>query len=275
MRMVTPKDAATVIILRGLPPGDPEGFEVLLALRSSRSAFVPCSHVFPGGRVDDADRSESMRRFVGTVDFSEINRVLGKPNNKQESLGVWIAAVRETFEEVGILLASPRGSSRVVTVDSPEKEGRYRACRGDLLSGRATLEDILEREDLTLAFDRLHYFSRWITPEQSPLRYDTRFFVAAAPPGQEARHEGEEMTGLRWITPGRALEEYRQGRFHMVVPTIVTLEELCRFRTVDEVIASTRGKVIADRLNRFVDEDGEITEHTPDGRVFRNLVPRR
>ncbi|HET58277.1 MAG TPA: hypothetical protein ENN35_07545, partial [Deltaproteobacteria bacterium] len=101
MRMVTPKDAATVIILRGLPPGDPEGFEVLLALRSSRSAFVPCSHVFPGGRVDDADRSESMRRFVGTVDFSEINRVLGKPNNKQESLGVWIAAVRETFEEVG------------------------------------------------------------------------------------------------------------------------------------------------------------------------------
>ncbi|OPL11328.1 MAG: hypothetical protein AVO39_05655 [delta proteobacterium MLS_D] len=275
MTMVTPKDAATVIMLRGMSPEDTGGFEVLMALRSSRSAFVPCSHVFPGGRVDDADRSAGMRRFVGPVDSLEIDRVLGGSKKGREALGIWIAAVRETFEEVGILLASPRGSSRVVTVDSPDERGRYRSCRRDLLSERATLEDILKREDLTLALNRLHYFSRWITPEQSPLRYDTRFFIAAVPPGQEACHDGEEVTGHRWITPGRALEEYRLGRFHMVVPTIVTLEELCRFQTVDEVIASTRGKVITDRLNRFVDEDGEITEHTPDGRVFRNLVPRR
>lgn len=265
---VPAKDASTLIILRT----GAGGLEVLLALRTSRSAFVPGSYVFPGGRVDDADRAGHMGRLVNALDREELNRVIEGPDDDSRALGIWVAAIRETFEEVGLLLASPRGEPRLVSFDSPETRKRYQAYRDHLRGHRITLREILERENLTLALDRLHFFSHWITPVFFSIRYDTRFFVTALPPGQEACHDGDEVTNHLWITPRAALEGYLSGRLHMVVPTIATLEELCRYETVDRAVASARDKAVSSILTRVVLEGDEIQEHAPDGRIFRSLA---
>lgn len=266
---VPAKDASTLIVLRTGAGGH---MEVLMALRNSRSAFVPGSYVFPGGRVDDADRAGHMGRLVNAVDREELNRVLEGPEDDSRARGIWIAAVRETFEEVGLLLASPRGEPRLVSFDSPETRERYQAYRDGLRNHRITLREILEGENLTLALDRLHFFSHWITPEFFSIRYDTRFFVTALPPGQEACPDGDEVTNHLWITPRAALEGYLSGRLHMVVPTIVTLEELCRCESVDHAVASARDKAVSSILTRVVLEGDEIQEHAPDGRIFRSLA---
>lgn len=272
---VTPKDAATVVILRPAPCKAGKDFEVLMALRSSRSDFVPGSYVFPGGRVDDEDGSDAMMRFVDDAGWNAIRDRHGRSVNRVLSPGIWIAAIRETFEELGLLFAMRRGTTSLVTFDSPESVRRYRDYGEALRSGRISFSEILDRENLSLALDRLHFFAHWITPELMPKRYDTRFFVAIAPAGQEALHDGNEMTNHRWISPGEALEGYRRNNFHMVVPTIVTLEELCRFDRPADVIEAAGSKKIDSVLTRLVFEDGEVQEHAPDGRIFRNLVAPR
>lgn len=269
---VKPKDASTVIILRRAIQGRAEGFEVLMALRSSRSAFVPGSYVFPGGRVDDADCGEDLSTFVQGDGRSFIRNVSAGYGDDMRARGIWIAAVRETFEEVGILIASPRNSSRLLSFDSPGSRERFQGYREDLRSNRLSFREMLEREDLVVSLERLHFFSHWITPTFFPLRYDTRFFVTALPTGQEARHDGDEMTNHKWFTPREAIEGYLKNRFHMLVPQIVTLEELCRYKTVNEVIASTRNKLVSSVLTRVVFEGDEIQEHAPDGRIFRYIA---
>jgi len=249
--------------------------EVLMVLRSSRSSFVPGSYVFPGGRVDDEDREDHMTRLVSAVDREELNRVIEGPKDDARARGIWIAALRETFEEAGLMLASPRGGTGLVAFDTPEIRERFRVYRDDLRHDRTTLREILDKEDLTLALDRLCFFSHWITPEFYPIRYDTRFFVTVLPPGQEARHDGDEVTHHLWIRPRSALEGYLSGRMHMVVPTIVMLEELCGFESVDHAVASARNKTVSPMLTRVVLEGDEIQEHAPDGRVFRNLANPR
>jgi len=270
---VTPADAATVILLREVN-GESQGFEVLMALRNSRSAFVPSSYVFPGGRVEEEDCLRDMEDFCGGPDLIRAKRVLDGMSLPERALGIWVAAIRETFEEVGLLFVCQRDGT-LVSLDPDDIDRRFLSYRERVHSGELSFEEVLRREDLTLALDRLHYFSHWITPELSPIRYDTRFFVAEMPSDQEALHDGDELTKHIWITPAKALEEYRQQRLHMVVPTIVTLEELSCFETIGEVIESTRGKDITGVMTRIVLEGGEIQEHAPDGRIFRNLVPPR
>jgi len=270
----TPRDAATVILLREGRGRNDRRFEVLMVLRNSRSAFVPSSYVFPGGRVEEEDCLRDMECLCTESDLPRARRMLEGVSPPERGLGIWIAAVRETFEEVGLLFAR-RGDGSFLSPDQGDTGRSFRAYREAMSGGEISFEGVLRREGLTLALDRLHYFSHWITPELSPIRYDTRFFVAEVPPGQEALHDGDELTRHVWVTPEEALDGYREKRFHMVVPTIVTLEELSRFETIDEVIGSTGGKEISAVITRLVIEGDEIQEHAPDGRIFRNLVPPR
>lgn len=270
---VTPRDAATVILLRQ-PNEGARGFEVLMVLRNSRSAFVPSSYVFPGGRVEEEDCLRDMECLCSESDLPRVRRTLEDVSPQERGLGIWIAAVRETFEEVGLLFAR-REDGSFFSPDQSDTGRSFRVYREAMSGGEISFEEMLRREGLTLALDRLHYFSHWITPELSPIRYDTRFFVAETPPGQEALHDGDELTRHVWVTPEEALDGYREQRFHMVVPTIVTLEELSRFETITEVIESTGGKEITAVITRLVIEGDEIQEHAPDGRIFRNLVPPR
>jgi len=267
--IVMPTDAATVILLRKDEGRNNQGFQVLMVLRSSKSAFVPGAYVFPGGKVEKEDYLPLMENFCDKHDLIKARSVLDGVSHPEKYLGIWIAAIRETFEEAGLLL-SRRKDRTFLSFDHDDNEVRFRSYRADVNSGNLNFSQLLEREELTLALDRLHYFSHWITPELSPLRYNTRFFVAVVPANQKALHDGDEVTKHVWITPAAALQKYSEQKFFMVAPTIVTLEELSRFKTIDDVIESTRDKNIKGILTRLVIDRGEVEEHTPDGRIFKN-----
>ncbi|MBN1474813.1 MAG: NUDIX hydrolase [Syntrophaceae bacterium] len=268
---ITPLDASTVILMRAGSQENDSGFEVLLVRRSSKSAFVPSAYVFPGGKVEPDDRLPEMANCCRKNDLIKSMSFLDGAPSAQSALGILTAAIRETFEEAGILLAWQENGT-FVSVDE-SLEGQLLSYRTDLNRGNLKFLDLLKKENLFLAVDRLHYFSRWITPELSPLRFDARFFIAEVPEGQKAFHDGGEVTKHIWITPAQALQRYSQRKIYMVAPTVVTLEELSRFQTINEAIESTANKNIKAVLTRLIVENNEAQEHTPDGRIFRDFEP--
>jgi 8-oxo-dGTP pyrophosphatase MutT (NUDIX family) len=236
----TPRDAATLILLRdsNRPSG---GTEVLLLQRHARSAFLPSAHVFPGGVVEEADFAPEMAALCQGLSFGQAHRVIKDISPPEKSLGFFVAAIREAFEESGILLA--HGDS---SIDERQvmRLGGYRA---KVHAHPSIFVSRLRDEGLKLATDRLFYFVHWITPEALPIRFDARFFVAAAPSGQEASPDGKETVEARWICPQDALEEHQKGRLKLAPPTFHSLRELAEFRTVDEATASAHGKRIETR----------------------------
>jgi 8-oxo-dGTP pyrophosphatase MutT (NUDIX family) len=237
-----PKEAATVIVLRRRSEQPVDGFELLMVLRSKESKFVPSSYVFPGGALDEEDCSPEMEALCRGVEPSGAFAALKGIPTPAMALGTWVAGIRETFEEVGLLLAY-QADRRLLSFDHV-KATRYERYRSLLNQAKLTFGDMLQKEALTLATDRLHYFSHWITPWFLPIRYDVRFFVVEAPAGQEAHHDGVELTDHIWITPQEALRRYRGNRFEMVYPTLMTIQALLPYRTIDEVIHATAGKNI-------------------------------
>jgi 8-oxo-dGTP pyrophosphatase MutT (NUDIX family) len=268
---VKPKDAATVIILRQ-SPRDPGDFEVLMVLRHMGSKFVPGSYVFPGGCLDYGDYLPDMESLCTGMDAKKAQAILDDMSSPEKALGAWVAGIRETFEEVGLLMAY-HGDKTLMSFDSEDIRNRFRSYRKKLQTGEITLKTLLLTEGLTLAADRLHYFSHWITPELLPHRYDVRFFIAEAPANQEALHDGIELTRHVWITPKKILEGFRLKEFDMVVPTLVTIEELSRYKTIQDIIASTKNKKVNSILTVMFEEGGEIVEYSPDGRIFKNMPP--
>jgi 8-oxo-dGTP pyrophosphatase MutT (NUDIX family) len=152
-----------------------------------------------------------------------------------------VAAIREAFEESGIILAH---GQRSIDEGQVMRLGGYRA---KVHANLAVFVSRLRDEGLKLATDRLFYFAHWITPEVLPIRFDARFFVAAAPYGQKASPDGKETVEARWISPRGALEEHQKGRLKLAPPTYHSLSDLAEFRTVDEAITSTHGKRIETR----------------------------
>ncbi|MBE9547172.1 MAG: hypothetical protein IMF10_06735 [Proteobacteria bacterium] len=268
-----PKDAATVMLIRESHHLDEGGLEVLMVLRHPESMFVPSCYVYPGGCLDEDDCSPEMASLCTGIDRDTARRLINNISPPEAALGAWVAGIRETFEEVGLLLAYERDGS-LVSLDSEERIERFSAYRWALCEGKIDLKDMLRKEELTLAADRLHYFSHWITPELLPLRYDVRFFVAEVPDNQKALHDRVELTGHVWISPQKALDEYEQGKFDMVLPTIMTLADLCKYKTVDDVIRSTcEEKDIPAILTKMVELDDRLVEVMPDGEVFTARPP--
>jgi 8-oxo-dGTP pyrophosphatase MutT (NUDIX family) len=265
---ITPTDAATVVLLRDLP--DSSGFEVLMVLRNPDSAFVPSAYVFPGGCLEDSDFSPDIDPFCTGVDRAVALRRMDAMSQPEKAIGAWVGGIRETFEEVGLLFAY-REDGSLLAFDSGEMAERFHTHRRLLFEGKRPLQTILADERLTLAADRLHYFSHWITPELLPLRYDVRFFVARAPSGQEALHDGIELTRHVWITPQDALALFKKCRCNMVLPTLMTMCELARFNSVEDVILSTKEKNVSGVLTKMIEEDDDIVEYMPDGRAFKGM----
>ncbi len=213
---VIPSDAATVMLLRPCSGEGGEGIEVLLVLRNRKSSFVPGYYVYPGGVIDAEDYGPGMERFVHGLDREKAALLLGDMPQADKALGVWVAAVRETFEEAGLLLARRRDGSPLVMTTEAERNrfGRYRQA---LVKKETAFSSILETEELVLHSEDLFYFSHWITPEPLPKRYDVRFFMAANPVGQSVSHDGVELTSHVWIQ-ARALRQYDEGKIGMVLP---------------------------------------------------------
>lgn len=236
---VVPKDAASVLLLRDAPGG---GIQVLMVRRSGSSDFAAGMHVFPGGGVEEHDCGERMAALCeGMGPGGAMDLVYDAPSQAR-ALGILVAGIRETFEETGILLACDDSGGLVDCAGG--RAARLETYRREMKEGRLTFAEMLEREGLKPAVDRLVYFAHWVTPEISPIRYDTRFFLAAAPPCQAALHDGVETTDHLWISPQEALERHGRGGFAMLPPTAFNLRALERFSTVGEALSSAVGKEI-------------------------------
>ena len=226
--MSTPLPAATVVLLR---PG-PAGLEVLLTRRPVSMAFAPDVHVFPGGRVDDADADPRLSR--GPWSAVAAAAALGGDLPPTEALAAYVAAIREAFEEVGVLLADhPAG------VD-------LAAARHRLLASADVFPAIAEEFDLRLRTDRLVPLSRWVTPPIMERRFDARFFAADLPEAAEATLVGEEVVAHGWHRPVDALESMARGELGMWLPTSTTLTQLLHVSSIDEM----RARLAPGRLGR-------------------------
>jgi len=255
-----PRAAATLILLRR----EPEAVEVLMVKRHPGNLFVPECYVFPGGAIDNEDLSPEMEGLCTSLGRQAAHRIMPDMPSAEMALAAWIAAIRETFEETGILLAyDPSG--RILSATTPAAKDRLARCRGLLLEGRISFQSFLQQEGLSIATDGLQYFSHWITPIGSPIRYNVRFLIALAPSGQEALHDPHELTEHVWISPERALQLYGSNHFDMVLPTAMTLRELSRFKTIEEILRYSAGKHVPSILTKLKKIRGQFVEVMPDG----------
>jgi 8-oxo-dGTP pyrophosphatase MutT (NUDIX family) len=252
-----PRFASTVVLLR-----ERAGLEVLMLRRHAAVEFAGDAWVFPGGAVDASDRTLSRACWRG------IDRVaLAARFEAAEDLvlGFHVAAVREMFEEAGLLLGSRRDGERLDLTAPAVAELRAAGNHG--VSGSAAFHAWLGREGLVLDLSGLTYLSRWVTPTALPKRFDAAFFVARAPVDQVADHDRVEMTDGRWVRPGAALAEHASGALAMMHPTRRTLEWLADFTTAAAVIEAAASQVeirpIRPRVERgphgarIVDGEGE------------------
>ena len=267
-----PADAATVMLLRPCPDPGVRDIEVLLVLRNRKSSFVPGYYVFPGGVIDPQDFEPGMERFLAGVGRREAALLLSDMSLPEKALGAWAAGIRETFEEVGLLIARKRDGAPA-TIGTDEERRRFGNYRRAIIKREMKFSQMLTAEDLVLSGEDLYYFSHWITPEFLPKRYDVRFFVARVPADQTAVCDGVELTAHSWLRPSVALKDYETGRIGMVLPQIITLQELARFQTVEDAIASVQQRQISATLTKIIQHEGKAVEVMPDGTVFENRPP--
>jgi 8-oxo-dGTP pyrophosphatase MutT (NUDIX family) len=218
------REAATVAVVRD---GD-VGLEVFMVRRTIDAVFSPGAHVFPGGALDPEDRLADLEPRCDGLDDATASAILGVPAG---GLGYFVAAARECFEEAGLLLA--RCDGELVT-----DAHRYRDHRDALNAGERSLLDVCVAASLTLAVDLLKPFGHWITPIGPPRRFDTRFFVAPAPPGQNPSHDGWETTEGVWMRPVDVLTEADRGNVDLIEPTRHTLQALTDHERVDDLFAT-------------------------------------
>lgn len=245
---VTPLPAATVTLVRDTP----RGVEVLMLRRNLSLAFMPGVYVFPGGSLDAADGAPGMQELCAGLDDAAASSVLGL---ERGGLAFWIAAIREAFEEAGILLASDAGGG-LVSMRGPAAE-RYRAHRRALEGGRSDLMTIARNEGLRFATDKLLYFGHWITPVGAPRRYDTRFFMAVAPEGQTAEQDNHETIAHLWLRPADALDMHRREALAMRFPTIKTLERFAQCSTAAELMATLQSSRVVRPVLPRISRNGE------------------
>lgn len=227
---VRPRPAATIVLLRD----GRDGLEALLVRRSRRSGFVPGSYVFPGGRVDRADADTALIERLDGLTAEAAAERLGARDADPPAVAYYVAALREAFEETGLLVGTrPDGAPP----PSAAHDADIERVREDLMTDRSGFAEALDRLRCRLAGDAVAYFAHWITPEAEPRRYDTRFFAAAVPDGATARTDPREMTDALWIRPDEALRRLERGRLPMVFPTIRTLERLTAYGSAEQALA--------------------------------------
>jgi 8-oxo-dGTP pyrophosphatase MutT (NUDIX family) len=229
------RPAASVILARDAG----SAFEILMLRRTANAAFAGGMYVFPGGRVDGDDHLhvyDSVRRGPDDGQIAQ-QQALGA-----EWRGFWIAGIRESFEEAGVLLAYDCDGALLDLHDETIR-ARFDAYRHALHDGDVSLDAICMRENLLLAVDRMHFLNRWITPEGRPRRFDTRFFVAEAPPKQHGRHDDGETVDSVWIRPEEALARNAAGEFGLMSVThrqLATLAEYATLPALHAVMTSER-----------------------------------
>jgi 8-oxo-dGTP pyrophosphatase MutT (NUDIX family) len=252
------KPASTIVVLRDAAHGAPE---LLLVQRHGGMGFMGGMHVFPGGKVASSDASLAMRAQTHDRGVCVAGHSWGEGIAEEDAFARAVAAVRETFEEACMLFA-PRSAGLA-------------ALRAELLGG-TELAALLAREGLMIQLTALQPLSRWITPESEPVRFDTTFYVARAPEGQEPSHDATEAVAASWFTAESALAAAAEGRIRLAPPTARTIEGLLEARCVDDALASARQRpppVILPILR--ADGDGMVVLYPgdPDHPVRERALP--
>jgi 8-oxo-dGTP pyrophosphatase MutT (NUDIX family) len=255
--IATPVPAATILMLRD----GGNGLEVFMVVRHHQIDFATGALVFPGGKVDDGDTQ--VRAFCDGADGVD-----------DEELALQVGAIREAFEECGILLARDHEG----TLLDGERVARLEPFRDQLNRGELSIKAFLENEALTLACDLLQPFAHWVTPDMMPKRFDTRFYLAVAPDDHSAVHDGHESVDSVWLSPADALAGAKSGKYTVIFPTRLNIEMLDESQSVDEAMAMAQQRTIVSVTpwteNR---EDGQYICIPPDAgyAVSEELMPPR
>lgn len=212
--------SATILMLRD----GPNGLEVFMVVRHHQIDFASGALVFPGGKADEADFDPALDAYLdGAMKAADMK-------------AIQVASIREAFEECGVLLARPEGDDALI---SGERLAELEPYRDRLHKGELTILEFLKRENLRLACDTLVHFAHWVTPEMMPKRFDTHFFLAAAPADHLAVHDGHESVDSVWITPGDAIADARAGKRTVIFPTLRNVEKLGTSATVADALAAS------------------------------------
>jgi 8-oxo-dGTP pyrophosphatase MutT (NUDIX family) len=213
------RPAATIVLLRD----GTDGLEVLLMRRNRNAGFVPGAYVFPGGRVDGTDATTDVLARLDGLSPEVAEERLALRGAEPPAIAYYLAALREAFEETGILIGRREGGDPLATAALSDVVNQV---RDDVMEDRIGFGEALDRLGCRVDGRSVEYLAHWITPLAEPRRYDTRFFAAHVTGGSEPIVDPREMTDAVWITPGGALRRYDQGSLPMVFPTIKTLEQL-------------------------------------------------
>lgn len=225
-----PRQAASVVLLRAAISN---GFEVFLTRRPEHMEFLGGMYGYPGGAVIQDDFSQRMIRRCTGLAPERAREIIGARFNDRQAVAFWVAAIRELFEETGVLLAADAEGRRL----SAEQRQTIRLAEKQraLLENSLSFIDLLENDDLYCDLGRLGYFSHWQTPAQNPVRFDTRFFIAALPQDQIPLATSFEVAQSVWLTPERAMQLHQRGELPMIFPTFAALRTLADFDTLESV----------------------------------------
>ena len=227
--------AATVMLVRDHPIN---GLEVFMLQRTLAAVFAKGMYVFPGGRVDANDNEDQLEAICDGLDDEEASALLGIPNG---GLSYWVAAIRECFEEAGVLLARPTNSNELVRFDIDSVlQNRFNVARHAIHDSNMSLVELCATENLRLVTNNIHYVSHWITPLGEPRRFDTRFFIARAPEAQEPLHDDNETIASLWVSPIEALERHARGDLAMISPTTSNLQFLAPHGTTTDALNAAK-----------------------------------
>ncbi|TNE49618.1 MAG: NUDIX hydrolase [Deltaproteobacteria bacterium] len=218
--------ASTLILVRQ----QGNGVEVFLAKRTPKATFVPGALVFPGGKVDAHDKLYAFREHCD-----------GAESLDDFSLQLKVASIREAFEEVGVLFLRNEGEKKLL---SPDESSRLQSFRSHIESGELSFLSFVQQHKLRLACDCLSPYANWITPERLPRRYDTFFFLAEAPAGQVAEHDGSELVDSLWVAPLQAIQLCEEGKYTMIFPTRSVLRSLGKATSVEEAMELAKDRPI-------------------------------
>ena len=245
---LVPRKAATVVLVRPSPTADGADApaEVFLTQRPEHMAFAGGNFVFPGGKLDAADYARENLALARGMEPDQAARILGDGELPERSLGLWLAAIRELFEEAGILLCA--------TAEGGEPDLADREIQAQLVAGREavhqrtrTFASLMRELGLYYRAGDLHYLARWITPVHFPMRFDARYFLCQIPAGQVPTACRWEVSGVRWIQPAEALGRWRAGELRMRGPTATTLMYLAKYASCSSLLAAARSGTLAFR----------------------------
>jgi 8-oxo-dGTP pyrophosphatase MutT (NUDIX family) len=260
MEQIEPRPASTIVVIRN----ENELLEILMLRRSSEVVAASGAHVFPGGGLDAVDAEVVRRGLFSGLDDVRAGRHLDLATG---ALAYYCAALRELFEEAGLLYVDAQGRTASL------RDDQLTFWRKELLDRRVTWPDLLEREGLRLALGGLGYLAHWVTPVGRPRRFDTRFFVAAAPSGQHAFADAGEIVEHVWTSAAAALERFESGEWSMLVPTVRTLRELSVHDDVDGVLHRAATAKVRRIQPREIERDGHVVVVVPGEPGYEDEAP--